>query len=61
MDEYTAHDILKKLYKLENRSVKLGTEESYVKRHMDIITKDSNGKWDDDIAKDYIDSLEQSV
>lgn len=60
-DEYSAKQSLKHLYKLENRGVKLGTEEDYVKLHMSLILKECDGQWDDHIADVYIENLRHSI
>lgn len=61
MDKYSAEQSLKHLYRLENRSVKLGTEVDYVKLHMDLILKEGSGQWDDHIAEVYIENLRRSA
>jgi hypothetical protein len=61
MDEYDARSSLKRIYKLENRSVKLGSEDEYVDRNIAYILKQGNGVWSSDKAQEHIEMLEKSV
>lgn len=61
MDEYVARRTLAALYKLENRSVKLGTEADYVERHIKHIIEMCGGVWVDQVASKYIDDLRSSI
>lgn len=61
MDKYDAQQTLKHLYRLENRSTRLGTEEDYIKFHMSIILEGSDGVWDGHEAEVYLENLRHSA
>lgn len=61
MDEYSAKQTLKRLYKVENRSVKLEVEALYVTKHIERILAKNNGVWSNEVATNYIQRLEQSI
>lgn len=61
MDEYTVRLSLKRMYELENRSVKLSSEVEYIDRHIAFILEQGNGKWSSDKAQEHIGMLEQSI
>ncbi|PJE65334.1 hypothetical protein COU91_02180 [Candidatus Saccharibacteria bacterium CG10_big_fil_rev_8_21_14_0_10_47_8] len=57
MDEQSVELSLKLLYKLENQRRTLGTEEDYVKHHMDTILTECGGEWDNYTTEIYLENF----
>lgn len=61
MDEFTAENQLKMLWRWENRSFKLDDMERYVERYMQRIYNLGGGVYDSVVAAEYIEQLRTSV